>query len=60
MNEIVATDFNRWYECRISNENAVGMIRKWGLEPGNCNRWLSMEKTIYMIFNTVNQFAIVL
>jgi hypothetical protein len=26
MNEIVATDFNRWYECRTPNENAVGMI----------------------------------
>jgi hypothetical protein len=28
MNEIVATDFNRWYECRTPNENAVGMIHK--------------------------------
>ena len=27
MNEIVATDLNRWYECRTPNENAVGMIR---------------------------------
>ena len=43
MNEIVATDFNRWYECRTPNENAVGMIHS-AIEAGAAKDGLAWKK----------------